>query len=173
MHPATRVPSPLLSRPDWSHSSVAVLLPCSPVPVACMQLITHRVCSVCASAPTGHLCPCRLRPQAGCAFLLPPVALTALAAPSSGAVTLKRVQPFSACTGVWNLPNFSVPAQLSFCPTLVSEVGHLAPAAPHDLAMAHRLAGTLGASPCDAPTPQTTSGASTASCAATPLSLIN
>ena len=106
-------------------------------------------------------------------LLLPPVALTALAAPSSGAVTLKRVQPFSACTGVWNLPNFSVPAQLSFCPTLVSEVGHLAPAAPHDLAMAHRLAGTLAASPCDAPTPQTTSGASTASCAATPLSLIN
>ena len=114
----------------------------------------------CSPSPTA---------TAGCAFLLPPVVLTALAAPSSGAVTLKRVQPFSACTGVWNLPNFSVPAQLSFCPTLVSEVGHLAPAAPHDLAMAHRLAGTLGASPCDAPTPQTTSGASTASCAATPL----
>ena len=41
-----------------SHSSVAVLLPCSPAPVACMQLITHRVCSVLCQCPTGHLCQC-------------------------------------------------------------------------------------------------------------------
>ena len=56
-----------------SHSSVAVLLPCSPAPVACMQLITHRVCSVLCQCPTGHLCQCPTghRPAADAALNSP------------------------------------------------------------------------------------------------------